>query len=220
MSAPSPGSLHAHIQLPSALMSPSAVHLAHTMLVSASPTDMRALASGLSRPLMGCSPIAVTPPVTGDPSGVMCDWAMTAQSARGVIRGPTHCCWATRPVTERSTLLVRKRLEPTVTEESTRSSASAMAASPVRPRSCARMAGGSLGSGQSLWLDVKVFCGILPSTLSSGRLTGMVSSWASCTMQLPSPVTSPTQHQPERSRSQILPKAGRSFSLTRAQSFS
>lgn len=28
---------------------------------------------------------------------------MTATSARGVCRGPTHCCWATRPVTDRST---------------------------------------------------------------------------------------------------------------------
>jgi len=32
-----------------------------------------------------------------------CDKATTATSARGVCRGPTHCCWATRPVTDRST---------------------------------------------------------------------------------------------------------------------
>eukprot|EP00966_Prymnesium_polylepis_P194205 4501891-Prymnesium_polylepis.1 len=46
---------------------------------------------------------------------VMPSWvcAMMPTSARGVWNGPTHCCCAMRPVTERSTLLVRKRLEPT-----------------------------------------------------------------------------------------------------------
>jgi len=32
-----------------------------------------------------------------------CDKATTATSASGVCSGPTHCCWATRPVTDRST---------------------------------------------------------------------------------------------------------------------
>ncbi|KAG8223735.1 hypothetical protein J437_LFUL003641 [Ladona fulva] len=36
--------------------------------------------------------------------------AKTATSARGWCRGPTHCCWATNPVTHLSTFVVRKRL--------------------------------------------------------------------------------------------------------------
>mmetsp|Transcript_16447 Transcript_16447/g.40153 ORF Transcript_16447/g.40153 Transcript_16447/m.40153 type:complete len:304 (-) Transcript_16447:1661-2572(-) len=216
MSAPSPGSLHAHIQLPSILMSSRAEHAAHTRLVSDSPTDMRALASGERRPLMGCSPMAVTPPVTFSPSGVTWLCAMTAQSERGVWRGPTHCCWAMRPVTERSTLLVRKRLEPTVTDEST--ILRGVATSPLKIS--ANLAGSSLTSTTSLWLDTKVFCGILPRIFSSGRSTGMVSSSESCTTALPSPVTSPTQHQPERSRSHTAARTGRSLAATRTQLFS
>ena len=41
----------------------SALTLAHTRLVSASATVIRAMALGFKRPLMGCSPMAVAPPV-------------------------------------------------------------------------------------------------------------------------------------------------------------
>ena len=70
------------------------------MLVRDSATVSLAIAAGSSRPLMGCSPQAVAIPVVAR-------WldATTPQSARGVWRGPTHCCWATSPVTERSTLI-------------------------------------------------------------------------------------------------------------------
>mmetsp|Transcript_1378 Transcript_1378/g.2985 ORF Transcript_1378/g.2985 Transcript_1378/m.2985 type:complete len:224 (-) Transcript_1378:1856-2527(-) len=176
MAAPSPGSFEAHIQLPSVLMSSSAETLAHTMLVMASPTDMRALAAPESRPLIGCSPMAVTPPVTGWPSGVMCELAITAQSASGVRRGPTHCCCAMRPVTLRSTLLVRKRLEPTVTFESTCVTACSMAACPVRERSACITSLSSAAGMRSLWSETKVLGGSFPSTLSSGRFTGVVLS--------------------------------------------
>mmetsp|Transcript_24390 Transcript_24390/g.55567 ORF Transcript_24390/g.55567 Transcript_24390/m.55567 type:complete len:434 (+) Transcript_24390:1767-3068(+) len=220
MSAPSPGSFEAHIQLPSALMSSSAETLAQTMLVTASPTDMRALASPERRPLMGCSPMAVTPPGTAVPSLVTMVWAMTAQSARGVRSGPTHCCCAMSPVTERSTLLVRKRLEPTVTLERTRSRVVASVAASVRPRIACITAGESAASVMSLWSEWNVLGGSLPSTWARGRLTGVVSSWASWTMQLPSPVIVPTQQKPERSRSEIAARRGTSSAFTSAQLFS
>mmetsp|Transcript_80009 Transcript_80009/g.214132 ORF Transcript_80009/g.214132 Transcript_80009/m.214132 type:complete len:415 (-) Transcript_80009:1264-2508(-) len=220
MAAPSPGSLAAHIQLPSHLTSASAVTLAHTRLVSASATDMRALAAGDSRPLMGCSPMAVAPPVTGCPSGVSMVWAMTAQSASGVCSGPTHCWRAMSPVTLRSTLLVRNRLDPTVTDDSTLSSASAMAALPVRASSAWNTGAGSAAGTRSAWLEWNVFLGMSPSTLSSGRSTGVVLSWRSNTTHLPSPVTSPTQHMPDRSRALIFSSSGRSSALTRQQLFS
>mmetsp|Transcript_37596 Transcript_37596/g.77222 ORF Transcript_37596/g.77222 Transcript_37596/m.77222 type:complete len:343 (+) Transcript_37596:1639-2667(+) len=218
--APSPGSLLAHIQLPSHLMSSSAVTLANAMLVMASPTDMRAFASPESRPLMGCSPIAVTPPFTGCPSGVIMVEAITAQSERGVRRGPTHCCWAMRPVTERSTLLVRKRLEPTVTVDSTSLTACPMAAAPVRASMLRTTERSSSAGTRSLWSEMNVLGGSLPSTFSSGRFTGVVLSLRSKTMQFPSPVTSPTQHMPERSRSLTCLSSGSASSFTRQQLFS
>ena len=61
--APSPGSLAAHIQLPEHLTSCSSVARAQTRFVNASPTHIRAIAAGSTRPLMGCSPMAVAAPV-------------------------------------------------------------------------------------------------------------------------------------------------------------
>ena len=61
--APSPGSLAAHIQFPEHFTSSRALTGAHTRFVSASPRLMRAMATGFRRPLIGCSPIAVAPPV-------------------------------------------------------------------------------------------------------------------------------------------------------------
>lgn len=83
-----------------------AVTLANTKLVRASPTAMRAPAAGHTRPLTGCSPMEVAAP-----SKLKGERATTATSARGVWRGPTHCCWATNPVTERSTWKGRRMVE-------------------------------------------------------------------------------------------------------------
>lgn len=56
------------------------------------------LSGSPGRPFSGCSPMAVAPPVV---LKGLC--AMHAKSASGVCRGPTHCCCAICPVTERST---------------------------------------------------------------------------------------------------------------------
>ena len=75
------------------------VTLANTKFVRASPTAMRAPQAGSTRTLIGCSPIAVAEPTVSKYVS-----AVTATSATGVCKGPTHCCWATSPVTLRSTL--------------------------------------------------------------------------------------------------------------------
>ena len=74
------------------------VTLANTRLVKASPTDILAPAAGSISPFIGCSPIAVA-----EPTFSRYESAVTATSANGVWSGPTHCCWATRPVTHLST---------------------------------------------------------------------------------------------------------------------
>mmetsp|Transcript_39900 Transcript_39900/g.125328 ORF Transcript_39900/g.125328 Transcript_39900/m.125328 type:complete len:293 (-) Transcript_39900:1581-2459(-) len=218
--APSPGSFAAHIQLPSAFTSSSAVTLAQTKLVTPSATDMRALAAPLRSPLIGCSPIAVTPPLTASPSLVRWECATTAQSARGVRRGPTHCCWAMRPVTLLSTLLVRNLFEPTVTVESTERMVEERTSVPERERSACMTEGGSAAGMMSEWFETKVLGGSFPSTFSSGRSTGVLPSWLSTTTHLPSPVTSPTQHHPDRSLSQIFSMVGMLSARTSAQLFS
>lgn len=89
------------LEFPHTLHNPltfSAVTLANTRLVRASPTAIRAPAAGQTSPLIGCSPMAVAAP-----SRLNGERATTATSASGVWRGPTHCCWATNPVTDRST---------------------------------------------------------------------------------------------------------------------
>ena len=73
---------------------------------------------------MGCSPMDKAQPVVEK-----CDCAMTATSESGSCKGPTHCCCAMRPVTERSTLFVRNLLEPTESRRRTRSSAEGTVAS-------------------------------------------------------------------------------------------
>uniref|UniRef100_A0A0A8XTL3 Uncharacterized protein n=1 Tax=Arundo donax TaxID=35708 RepID=A0A0A8XTL3_ARUDO len=106
ISAPSPSSFAAYIQLPLALTSARDVTLAQTKLVNASPTASLAMALGLSKPFIGCSPMAQAPPVR---SVYVC--AITATSLSGSWRGPTVCCCATRPVTHLSTFVVKKRFE-------------------------------------------------------------------------------------------------------------
>mmetsp|Transcript_111890 Transcript_111890/g.361231 ORF Transcript_111890/g.361231 Transcript_111890/m.361231 type:complete len:414 (+) Transcript_111890:1331-2572(+) len=215
--APSPGSLLAHIQLPSALMSPRSVHLAQTMFVIASATDIRALAAPERRPLMGCSPMAVTPPLTGSPSGVSMEWAMTAQSESGVSSGPTHCCCAMRPVTLRSTLFVRKRLEPTVTLESTSLSVVAKVTASHRMKRSRMTAGLSAANLMSARLERNVLGGSLPKTCASGSFTGVELSRLSTTVQSPSPVMLPTQQTCERSRLATSSNMGKASSRTSMQ---
>mmetsp|Transcript_30393 Transcript_30393/g.88336 ORF Transcript_30393/g.88336 Transcript_30393/m.88336 type:complete len:215 (-) Transcript_30393:1503-2147(-) len=176
--AASPSIFAAHIQLPDALTSSIAVTLAHTRLVSASAHASRPMAAQSRKPLMGCSPMAVAPPVV--PRWL---WATTATSERVNCSGPTHCCCAMRPVTDRSTLLVRNRFDPTELSRNTRSSA--------------LMTVTSAGNCSGLLMDcflslLKTFCGILPSTFSRGRSTGVVPSSASHTRTIPSPVMCPT----------------------------
>lgn len=79
-------------------MSARLVAAANVRLVIASPSAMRAIAAGSTRPLRGCSPMEVAAPVSP-----VCAWAMTATSATGSCRGPQHCCCATRPASPRFT---------------------------------------------------------------------------------------------------------------------
>mmetsp|Transcript_7899 Transcript_7899/g.19753 ORF Transcript_7899/g.19753 Transcript_7899/m.19753 type:complete len:276 (-) Transcript_7899:1891-2718(-) len=209
MAAPSLFILAAYIQLTEALTSGRLVALAHTRLVSDSPSDRRAMAEGSIRPLRGCSPIEVARPVMS-----WCDWAKTATSEMGSCRGPTHCCWATRPVTWRSTLEVRKRLEQTEGRRSTRCSASAG----VAPAGSAR--GASLLSDR---LNSNVLSGILPSTFSRSRSTaGGVSlgAFLSTSLMRPLPSIEPITCMRQRSRSQMACRAARASGLMSRQSFS
>mmetsp|Transcript_24547 Transcript_24547/g.36132 ORF Transcript_24547/g.36132 Transcript_24547/m.36132 type:complete len:214 (-) Transcript_24547:1911-2552(-) len=134
--APSPSSFAAHIQLQLAFTSHNPVTRAHIRLVSASPAVNLACAALLINPFIGCSPTAVATPVTPK---WLC--ARTATSASGVCRGPTHCCCDTRPVTLRSTLLVRNRLLPTSISRSTLSSAPATVMFVGRSRECRSFTG-------------------------------------------------------------------------------
>mmetsp|Transcript_16589 Transcript_16589/g.51606 ORF Transcript_16589/g.51606 Transcript_16589/m.51606 type:complete len:254 (-) Transcript_16589:1615-2376(-) len=193
MRAPSPFIFAAHIQLPDALMSRSDVTRVEHMLVSASATVIRAIAAALSRPMIGCSPTDVATPVS-----VSKPCATTAQSASGVCSGPTHCCRAMRPETERSTLFTRKRFEPTDKSVRTRSSASL---TPARPRSSGLVAISSCSS-------VKTFLGISPSTSASSRSTGVEPSTESKRTTRPSPVTSPRCAIGAFSRSAICSRSG------------
>ena len=186
--APSPGSLAAHIQLPEHFTSLRLLVSAQTKLVSASPTHIRAIAAGSSRPLIGCSPIAVAAPLIPK---WLC--ATTATSATVSCSGPTHCCCATRPVTARSTFVVRKRFEPTDNKRKTRSSAFATE----------RSTGNSKGADEvETRSRLNVFRGISPSTASNSKLTGFVSSCSSHKTMHPSPVTLPTKPTGAISRAQ------------------
>ena len=98
MSAPSPGSFAAHIQLAEHLTSPRWVIGAHTRLVSASATASRPIADGETSPLIGCSPTAVAAPVVSV-------WVCASSNVgERDVGGPTPL--PTSPVADRSTLLV------------------------------------------------------------------------------------------------------------------
>mmetsp|Transcript_22338 Transcript_22338/g.34127 ORF Transcript_22338/g.34127 Transcript_22338/m.34127 type:complete len:200 (-) Transcript_22338:255-854(-) len=175
----------------------------------ASATTMRAMAPASINPLMGCSPHATAVPVVSK-----CVWAVTATLERGSWRGPTHCCCATNPVTERSTLWTRNRLDPTESNRKTRS----MADATVVP-----------SGSESGWyvfamgLSMYVFCGILPNTKSSGRSTTGVTAASgaeSCTTTRPSPVTVPRTRKGQFSRFAILAKSASSSARRRRALFS
>mmetsp|Transcript_28549 Transcript_28549/g.60528 ORF Transcript_28549/g.60528 Transcript_28549/m.60528 type:complete len:328 (-) Transcript_28549:1525-2508(-) len=205
--APSPGSLAAYIQLPLALMSSTFEIFAHMRLVMASATLILAMAAESTSPLMGCSPHATAVPVLPK-----CVWAVIPTFARGSWSGPTHCCWATRPVTDRSTLWTRKRFDPTERRRRTRSTTSRT----VVPSGSLR--------GWSLLLStcesVKVFCGIFPRTSSSGRSTGVEPSAESLTTTLPSPVTAPRMRKGQFSRSAIFRNSASESGRMRSALFS
>ena len=209
MMAPSAAILAAYIQFTDALMSSRHVEAAHTMLVMASPMAMRAIALGLISPLSGCSPMDVAAPVC--PEWV---WAMTATSATGSCSGPQHCCWATSPVTDLSTLVVKKRLEHTDGSLSTRSRADAT----VVP---AGMSSGATGS--SLLLNLYVLFGRSPSTFSRSRSTGFwVPGGASLSTRttLPLPSIAPSTCMLQRSLAQISSSTCAFSGLMSRQSFS
>mmetsp|Transcript_14859 Transcript_14859/g.37606 ORF Transcript_14859/g.37606 Transcript_14859/m.37606 type:complete len:312 (+) Transcript_14859:1950-2885(+) len=195
MRAPSPFILAAHIQLPEALMSCRLVTCAEHMFVSASATVIRAMAAGLTSPRMGCSPTVVAIPVS-----VSKPCATSAWSASGVCSGPTHCCCAISPETERSTLLVRKRFEPTESSLSTRPTAS------FTVTLVGSASGVALGAS---CVSVKTFLGISPSTSASDRSTGVEPSRESKSTTRPSPVTSPRCAIGADSRSAMRSSRGR-----------
>mmetsp|Transcript_5486 Transcript_5486/g.17343 ORF Transcript_5486/g.17343 Transcript_5486/m.17343 type:complete len:239 (-) Transcript_5486:1864-2580(-) len=108
MCAPSPSNFAAYIQFPEYLISFKPVVLANAKLVKDSPNVTLAIALGSIRPLIGASPILVAPPVLPK-----CVCEITAQSFTGICNSPAHCCWTIKPVTERSTFVVKKRFEHT-----------------------------------------------------------------------------------------------------------
>ena len=205
--APSPSILAAHIQLQLAFTSrrPPSLITANMRFVSPSATVIRACASGLMSPLMGCSPTAVAVPFTS-----RWDNARTPTLARGVWSGPTHCCCATSPLTLRSTLFVKKRLLPTSTSLITRSRASVTVVLQRTRNGCARALG---------VVNMYFFCGILPSTRDRGRSKG-TSPLSSSTVTRPSPVIAPTALTVQFSLFPIAITSSRRSGCTKNASFS
>ena len=107
--ASSPSFLQGHIQFAESetLLSPS-LSGAQMMLVNASVIELRLPAIGLIKPEIGEWPIDVAIPSLPLKSN-----AMTPTLFKGICKGPTHCCLATFPPTQRSTLLVSQSLHAT-----------------------------------------------------------------------------------------------------------
>ena len=128
---------------------------------------------------------------------------MTPTSAIGIWRGPTHCCCATRPVTDRSTLVVRNRLEHTDGRRRTRS----MASDAEVP------AGRSRGVGErSMRLRSYVFLGMSPRTFSRSRSSGTGEpggAVGSTSLTRPLPSMDPSTENGHRSRAQIFSTTGK-----------
>mmetsp|Transcript_3757 Transcript_3757/g.10761 ORF Transcript_3757/g.10761 Transcript_3757/m.10761 type:complete len:262 (+) Transcript_3757:1611-2396(+) len=208
IAAPSPSILAAYIQFTDDLMSSIDVRGAHMMLVTASATASRAMADGFNMPFRGCSPMEHAPPVT---SSNVC--ATTATSASGNCNGPTHCCWATRPETDLSTLVVKNLLEQTLGNLSTLCKASVKGMAPE--------------SRGVVWIwsltRSYFFLGIFPRTLSKSRSSGITSPGAaflSLRTILPSPLMTPMKDTRHLSLSAIFSSRALLSGLMSRQSFS
>ena len=107
--ASSPSFLHAHIQLAESetLFKPS-FNGAKTIFDNASPIEFREPAPGFIKAETGECPILVA-----IPSFPLKSRAMTPTLFNGNCNGPAHCCLATFPPTQRSTLLVSQSLQAT-----------------------------------------------------------------------------------------------------------
>ena len=195
----SPGCPAAAIQFADSFTSASCAIGAEAMLVSASPTAMRAeaaasiSASGVRSPIAIASPAQVSKLVVVMPA-----------SATGTCQGPTIWSRLTCPVTLRSPIVTRKPLPATAGRRSTRSTASAISTSPS--------ASGTVAGATRV--NSRCMRGGLPNSTDSGRSTGCVPSRPSASARCGSAVASPTTAQGQRSRSQIAAKRSRSAAST------
>mmetsp|Transcript_37183 Transcript_37183/g.71305 ORF Transcript_37183/g.71305 Transcript_37183/m.71305 type:complete len:276 (+) Transcript_37183:2195-3022(+) len=119
-----------------------------------------------------------------------------------------------RPVTARSTLLVRNLLDPTEGNRST-----------LRRASMAEVPAGSASGASGLGTRLKwyVLLGMSPSTFSSSRSSGQSApsgASRSSSVTRPEPVISPTTEKGRRSRSQILAMTSTLAGLMSMASFS
>ena len=107
--ASSPSFLQAHIQLADKETDckPS-FNGAHTIFDNASAIAVLEPAIGFTKAEIGECPIEVA-----IPSFPLKSNAITPTLFKGNCNGPTHCCFATRPPTQRSTLLVNQSLQAT-----------------------------------------------------------------------------------------------------------
>mmetsp|Transcript_37875 Transcript_37875/g.121510 ORF Transcript_37875/g.121510 Transcript_37875/m.121510 type:complete len:203 (-) Transcript_37875:1902-2510(-) len=161
------------------------------------------MAPGSSAEHWGASPTA-----TAVPSVEKELRATTAQSLRGSWKGPTHCCLATRPVTDRSALCTKNRFDPTLGKATIRRYNDRA----VTPDGTAT--GRHTFSFRVADVDRNVFGGSFPRTTSSGKSTTTRSSGedkepsppprSSMTLTRPSSVTVPTTSRRQFSRSAIL----------------
>ncbi len=205
--ASSPGCLHGHCQVAEKLTDEKSSIRAHTRLVKDSPRLILPPASVLTRPLMGCSPIAAAIPVV--PKKLL---AVTAQSAIVSCKGPTVCCCTLRPPTERSTLRVRKCLEPTLSRRSTLSSAFRTS------KSSGNFTG--LSWRGMLWHFIVIsgrFARRKSISMSIGTRCSLGASLGaslSVSTNFPSPVTSPTTYIGQRFLLHIFSRIGSPFFVT------
>lgn len=173
----SPAWLAALIQLADRLMRSIPSMRAQAMFITASPIAMRPeaagsiSASGVRSPMLIASPAKVSKAA-----------AVTAQSATGTCQGPTICSRATRPVTERSPMVIRKDFNATVGSLSTRSidSTSEMRGSD------------SFGSDNCLRSNWRCIFGGLPSSTCIGMSTGWLLNSMSLTTSWRASVASPS----------------------------
>ena len=113
--ASSPSFLHAHIQLADKeTLFKLAAKGAKTILDKASAIAFRLPAFGSIKAAIGAWPMEVAMP-----SFPLKSKAITPTLFKGSCKGPTHCCLATLPPTQRSTLLVNQSLQATASRRNT-----------------------------------------------------------------------------------------------------